>query len=135
MLKEESLTRNHTRILHGYRDYASEKYYVGQKRILKGPLKDSWLNITKEYATKQEAIDALKIINQNNLQMTGHEISEHVRQFLSFRMKKKLANELFRSRCDIKPAVAKLERDIKELQTEINQNENAIRFLNQFKEY
>ncbi len=66
--------------------------------------------------------------------MTGYELAQQVEMFISFLMRKKLGNEFFRASCEIKPAITKLEQDIEELQMEINQNENAINFLKQFKE-
>ncbi len=65
--------------------------------------------------------------------MTGYEIAVVIKNIISQRMRKELSNELFRSRCDIKPAIAKLEQDITRLNMEIEQNNLAITFLKQFK--
>lgn len=65
--------------------------------------------------------------------MTGREIANNIRDMISPRMVKKLENELFRTRCDIQPAISKLEQDCAELRAQIASNERAIRFLKQFK--
>ena len=65
--------------------------------------------------------------------LTGTEIANHVDKMLSTRAKIKIADDLFRSRCDIKPAIANLQKDIDYLQREINQNKQAIEFLSHFK--
>lgn len=67
--------------------------------------------------------------------IVAHEISEQVKDFISYRMQKKLEQELFRSRTAIKPAIDKLQQDIIEMKVEINQNERAISFLKEFKEF
>lgn len=65
--------------------------------------------------------------------MVGYEIAEQVKGLISFRMRNKLANELFRSRCNIKPAIAKLQQENKNLDHEIAQNTEAIKFLSSCK--
>ena len=66
--------------------------------------------------------------------MTGKEIASTVEKMISTRAAIKIANELFRSRCDIKPAIEKLQKDIDYLNSEIEQNKAAINFLNRFVE-
>lgn len=66
--------------------------------------------------------------------MTGKEIAFTVEKMISTRAAIKIANELFRSRCDIKPAIEKLQKDIDYLNSEIEQNKAAINFLNRFVE-
>lgn len=66
--------------------------------------------------------------------MTGYDVAKHLMHMISPRVRRLLFNEMFRSRCEIKPAIKKLEQDVINLQNEINQNENAIKFLKSFKE-